>query len=466
MSENTDLKPQFFKKEKVVAGITWILRILVGAIFVFSGFTKGIDPWGTIFKFNEYFSIWGWEIGYELSVAGVFILCIAEFLIGFCLLFGCFRRTTPIIALLLMAFMLPLTLWLAIKNPISDCGCFGDAFVIGNWETFFKNVFLTAGCVWLAMYNKAARCLIHPYLQWIAITATGLFILVVALIGYLYQPLMDFRPYKNGTPLIEDEAIPDENYDEDAQLRFVYEKNGVRREFGIDDTLPEEEDGWNFVERYYVETDSQAFIPVATPKATQNDKNFRIFSEDGHDDLTEEMIGSGPQIILMMPEIGNVSAASTWKINALYYWCAAHGIDMLATAGGNPSEIEKWKDISLAEYPVYTSDDTSIEEVVRGNPGVVYLEDGIIRWKRSLKSIDADSLTEEASSTEPSDFAVDNNGILLNIIWIFIAVLALLLLISTFPFLLEKLMRKPLDTKKPANITTQKSDKDEETNAG
>lgn len=424
-------------RSSIIRLITWLMRILVGGLFLFSGFTKGIDVWGSVYKFNEYFSVWGYDVWNSVNLAGVFILCLGEFLTGFCLLFGCFRRTAPIVALLIMAFMLPLTLWLAIENPVSDCGCFGDALKLSNWQTFYKNIAATAGAVWLVIYNRRAICLINPYLQWIAVTVTSIYLLAVAGIGYFYQPLIDFRPYKTGGELIEpDEGSPDA--DEDSSLRFVYEKDGQKKEFGIFDALPEEEDGWTFVERYYAMPEGGESIGKTAASTNRPEKNLRLFSEDGKEDMTEDVIGEGPQIILMIPNLSEISAARTWKINSLYDWCKTNGIDMLAAVGGNPYEIELWKDLSLAEYPIYTSDDTAIKEVVRGNPGILFLEDGIIKWKSTLQAIDIDDFQTETLNTDPMSFARDDNYILSTLSWAYIAVTVLLIFLSFSPRLLIK----------------------------
>lgn len=429
------------KRGRYLTAITWAIRILIGALFIFSGFTKGVDPWGTIYKFNEYFSVWGYEVWDSLTLVGVFILCLAEFLTGFCLMFGCFRRTAPYIAILIMAFMLPLTLWLAVKNPVTDCGCFGDALKLSNWETFYKNVVLTMGTVWLIIHNRKTICLINPYLQWIAILAAGLYLLAVEWMGYYYQPLIDFRPYAIGTELVEPEEDADDELDEDDYLRFVYEKDGERKVFTIDDVLPDENEGWTFVERYYDFSEEEGEPKVPQPDfKTGHRKNLRLFTEDGREDVTEEVIGNGRQLILMIPKLSEVTAAKTWKINSFYDWCLPNDIDMLATVGGNPYEIALWKDISLAEYPIYTSDDTAIEEVVRGNPGIVYIEEGIIKWKSSLKAINIDDFQKETYSSDPMSFAHDNTRILLNLTWIFLAVVAVLVFLSFSPTLLMKII--------------------------
>lgn len=421
--------------------LTWIMRFLVGGLFLFSGITKGIDPWGTVYKFNEYFGAWGYEVADALNVTGVFLLCLAEFLTGFCLLTGSLRRTAPVVAMVIMAFMLPLTLWLAVKNPVSDCGCFGDALKLTNWQTFYKNIVITAGSIWLLLYNRRCICLVNPYLQWIAILVSGAYLLSVAWLGYYYQPLVDFRPYKIGTSLVDTDTGEDSGYDEDEYLRFVYEKDGVRKEFGVDDELPDEEDGWNFVERYYDIPESEEVKIPQPDLSAKPAKGLRFFSEDGNEDLTDETIGDGRQLILMIPDLSEVSAAKTWKINSFYDWCKANDIEMLATVGGNPYQIALWKDISLAEYPIYTSDDTAIEEAVRGNPGIVYIEDGTIKWKSSLKAIDIDDFKNDAISNDPMAFAHDNGRILTNLTWVYLAIVAILIFLSFSPTLLMKIMR-------------------------
>lgn len=419
--------------------VTWIVRLLIGGLFLFSGFTKAIDVWGTIYKFNEYFSVWGYEVWDALNTVGVFTLCLVEFLTGFFLIFGCFRRATPVIALLIMAFMLPLTLWLAVKNPIADCGCFGDALKLTNWQTFFKNVILTAGAVWLLIYNFRLPALINPYLQWIATIVAGAYILIISWIGYYYQPLIDFRPYKTGTELVDAEDSAEE-YDEDAALRFVYEKNGERKEFTIDDELPSEDEGWTFVERYTVPNENDGVADLQ-PALTTTERTIRIFTEDGREDVTEEVVGSGDQLLLMISRLADVTPAKTWKINSLYQWCVANNIEMIAIVGGNPVEIDRWKDLSLAEYPIYTADDTAIEEVVRGNPGIVFLEDGVIRWKSSLRALDSEDFREEGTS-DPMTLARDDSAILRSLSWIFIGITALLVMMSMSPKIVGLLTRR------------------------
>lgn len=435
--------------------VTWIIRIFLGALFIFSGMTKGIDVWGTFYKFREYFGALGFEVWDALNLVGVFILCLLEFLTGIFLLLGCFRRATPIIAAIIMAFMLPLTLWLAIAEPIKDCGCFGEAITLTNWQTFWKNVVICVGVVWLLFYNRFATCIITPYLQWIGAVVSGLYFLTISIIGYYYQPLIDFRPYPVGSTLVNlnDETGEDS---EDEYLIFVYEKDGQKKEFTIDDEIPDEADGWTFVEQKTKEPEYvDEEVPVK-PVKEETEKNIRFYSEDGHEDLTHEIVGEGKQLILMIPTLSEVPAARTWKINSFYQWAQANDIDMLATVGGNPKEIEQWKDIALPEYEIYTSDDTSIEEVVRGNPAVVYLEDGVIKWKSSLRAIDIDDFQNPEVNSDPMSFAHNDRLILMNITWVYLAVMLVLIVLSFSAKGLRFIFRKSKPTEEENEENTER----------
>lgn len=240
------------QRPRLVCVVTWIIRLTVGCVFIISGFTKAVDPWGTLYKVDAYLASMSLSVWPNLVVVGVFGLCAVEFFIGICLAAGCLRRTSPILVLIIMAFMLPLTLWIAIKNPVSDCGCFGDAIILSNWATFWKNIVLTVLTLWLLAFNKSVHWLITPALQWIAILGTGLFIMAVEMFGYVAQPLLDFRAYKVGQQLVDrNDRVQDE-----PEYVFIYEKDGERREFNISDELPDEQDGWIFIDRREVESTS------------------------------------------------------------------------------------------------------------------------------------------------------------------------------------------------------------------
>lgn len=368
--------------------LTWLARIAIGGVFILSGLTKGIDPWGTYYKMNEYLMAmhlpimeWG-----NTVLVMVFILFTVEFLTGLSLVLGCFRKAAPITAALFMIVMLPLTFWIAVADPVADCGCFGDFMILSNWATFIKNCLITIGVVWLLKFNSKAACLISPYLQWIFVLGAGCYIAAVGYIGYWQQPTVDFRHYKIGTRLLSEED--DSEYH--PVYEFVYEKNGEERVFGEEDELPEESDGWEFVRR-----EEKGFVKNGkSSESTEEEGDFRIWSEDGEEDITETLYGYDKQLILLVPDIENLSMAASWKINKLYDLAKTADTDFFAVVAGSQDAIEEWKDLSSGQYPIYTAEDTSIKELARGNPSLVSLENGVIKWKSALSGLRIDDDTE------------------------------------------------------------------------
>jgi uncharacterized membrane protein YphA (DoxX/SURF4 family) len=413
------------KHKALINTVGWVCRLVVGAAFILSGFTKAIDPWGTLYKVDDYLSVMNIMVSGNMEIAGVFSLILAEFFIGVFILTGCFRRWIPILALAMMCFMLPLSAWIAIANPVSDCGCFGDAWIISNTATFAKNICLTLAIIFLIKYNKQLHWVITPALQWIFLILSAGYLLLVALVGYNMQPLIDFRAYKVGTPIISDN---DSNAEE---FEFVYEKDGKYKVYNIDDDMPDEESGWNFVERRQ----------KALPTSTLEQKSLTLWTIDDEEEVTEDVIlTNGEQLILFMPSLGEINLISTWPINAMYNWCSDKDIDMIAVVSASREEIDEWQDLSMAEYPIYLSDDTVIKEIVRGNPAVVFLRDGKIVWKTSLSSINNDDLADHESHLTPDQLPPDTSKVLPRLTGGYL-IGFLLLAIFSFSTYLSKLFR-------------------------
>ena len=412
--------------------LTWIIRITVGGLFLFSGFTKGIDPWGTIYKITDYFSALGIALWPALGVAASFMLSIAEFLCGIFLLTGSFRRFSPWFAALFMVVMLPLTLWIAFANPVEDCGCFGDALKISNWATFRKNVILSVGIVWLIIYNRKTGWLIRPALQWLGVVASGAYLLLIALIGYNYQPLIDFRPFPVGSVLVADHT-------DGSEFTFIYERDGERREFSETDELPDESEGWTFVDRIEKRNDSKA-------SAETTESDFRIWDTEDEEDVTEDVLGTADQLLVLVPDLSEMSAAYIWKLNSLQEWSVSHEVDMMMILSGSKEEIAEWEDLAMASYPIYSADDTSIKELARGNPALVFLRNDTIRWKGSLSTIAAEHIegTGKEVYKEPMQFAHDDRRVLLNISAIYLAIMAAVCFLSFSPSYARIFNMRPL----------------------
>ncbi|MDE6368290.1 MAG: DoxX family protein, partial [Muribaculaceae bacterium] len=195
-------KPDNKKTSKLTILLVWLFRLLVGATFIISGWAKSIDPWGFIYKIEEYFNVWGLYVPREITLALSLTLAIGEFVIGVLVFVGAMRRASVWLAAGLMAVMLPLTAYIAVANPVSDCGCFGDFIVLSNYATFGKNIALTAMVIYLMVRNDLVKGIYIPGVQWLIVLGAFSYSATLAFLGYRYQPLVDFRPYPNGSELI------------------------------------------------------------------------------------------------------------------------------------------------------------------------------------------------------------------------------------------------------------------------
>lgn len=345
----------------------WGLRLLIGAVFILSGLTKMIDLWGFVFKLEQYLSVWDIAVPRSLVLIGAMGVSAYEFILGVMLATGSFRRVTPPLLLLSMVVMLPLTGYIALYDPVDDCGCFGDFLKISNSATFIKNIFITAALIYLCRNNVKARCRIYqPAAQWAPAILSFLYIIVIGLVGYNVQPLVDFRQFPVGADLLGRDS------EEDVSMPvFIYEKDGRQEQFQAD-ALPD--DQWTYVDRI---------------DGTVSTKSLVIYSPDGEDEVTDDVIEqSGEQLILVIPEPARADISYTYVINELYQAISDHGGSMIALLAAGQDGINRWLDMSMAAYPCYSVEDTQLKELARGVMSLVYLNDGKVMWKRTVSSID------------------------------------------------------------------------------
>lgn len=359
----------------------WIIRLIIGATFILSGFVKGIDPWGSVIKISEYFTVWGWDVPRTLITCAAFALGAYEFVWGCLLLLGCYRRASVWLLTLMMAGMLPLTFYIALFSPVDDCGCFGDFLILSNTATFVKNLFITAGLVYLIMYNTRVQGLFFPYVQWIVGGLVTLYILIIEFYGYNIQPLIDFRQYAIGTELVSNQT-DDETDDSDSSgetvYEYIYSKDGEERTFTID-ALPDST--WTFIDRRLVSG------------GEMTTDGFTVL-EDGEEITADVIDTEAEQFIVTIPDINNVDLSYTYLINELNDFITERGGSLVALINSDEQGLERWKDISMASYPIYQADPKMLKELARGNAALVYLKGGVVKWKRTLSSIGYTFVTE------------------------------------------------------------------------
>ena len=370
------------KRPTVLSGmLTVLLRMVAGATFVFSGFVKGVDPQGTAMIIKEYFVGFGIDfLGPSSPLGGEFvsifavmagiILAIIEFVIGANLLFGIYRRTTAILLFLFMLVMTPVTLYLAVDDPVHDCGCFGEAVVISNWATFYKNLVLLAISVLLLRINKNHVGVYARAVRWLPCLYSAAFMAVIAAISIRHQPLLDFRPYKSGTDIrlaVQTEA-------DNAEIVFIYEKNGEKREFPLSEA-PVADTAWHFVDR----------IEKTAPGKENKYSDFIIRS--GDEDITESILAdTAYTFMVFVPSVSEYEDSWQDKIDELYDYAYEHSYNFCALSP-DAATMQRNIEASGISYPCYTMDETAIKTIVRGNPAVALIKDGVLYWKRAPRDI-------------------------------------------------------------------------------
>ena len=328
-----------------------IARIILAVTLILSGFVKAVDPLGTQYKINDYLEALQWGVlpDWTTLMASV-LLSAAEFCLGIFLLFAIQRRLTSRCILLMMVLMTPLTLWLAVANPISDCGCFGDAVVLTNWQTFWKNVVLLGFAVLVALWPKNMFRFVSQSNQWIVINYSVLFILGIAGWSLYYLPTFDFRPYHVGT-----------------DLRQQWQR-----------TMEGED------------------LPYA---------DFFIESLDGNGDITEQVLAdSGYVFLLVSPYLEQADDSRLDLINELYEYACEHDYPFYCLTSSSAQSMNRWRDMTGAEYPFCQTDGIVLKTVIRSNPGVVLLKDGVIIRKWSHNDLPAIKETETALPLQELDF--------------------------------------------------------------
>ena len=355
-----------------------ICRALMSLTFVFSGFVKAVDPIGTQYKIHDYLSAWGldaWNADW-LTLTASIALSTAEFFIGMMLLFAIQRRVVSRLALMLMTAMTILTLWIYISDPVSDCGCFGDAITLTNGQTLAKNIVLTAAAIIMAIWPLEMARLIRKNTQWIVINYTVVFILAVSGYSLYYLPQFDFRPYHVGADIKKGMEIPEGAEQPEFVTTFILEKDGQRKEFSLEE-YPDST--WTFIDSRTVQT-KKGYVPPI--------HDFSITTVDEGEDITEEIVADkGYSLLLVSPHLEQADDIHFDEINRLYDYTKQHGYRFLCLTASTEEAIGRWKDRTGAEYQFANTDETTLKTIIRSNPGLVLLHNGSIKGKWSHNAL-------------------------------------------------------------------------------
>lgn len=356
-------------------------RFLLGATFVFSGFVKDIDPIGTQYKLQDYISAVGMGgiVPDIVTLLASVALSALEFSLGVFVLFAIRRHLVSKILVAFMAVMTLITVWIALFNPVKDCGCFGEALRLTNVQTLLKNIVLLAASVVVAWRPLRMYRFLSRSTQWIAINYTILFVLLLSAHCLYHLPLIDFRPYHIGMNIKKGMEIPAGAPQPEFETTFILQKNGVKKEFTLDN-YPDS--SWQFVDSKTVQT-KEGYVPPI--------HDFSIQKADG-DDITDSVLtAKGYIFLLVSPHLEQADDSNFGDIDLLYEYCQERKIPFYCLTASTKKDIDHWADITGAEYPFCFTDETALKTIIRSNPGLLLLKDGTIIRKWSHNDLPSSS---------------------------------------------------------------------------
>lgn len=359
------------KDTKLNYTLNVVARWFVGLVFLFSSFTKGVDPMGTAFKVQEYMTAWSigsltfeWALPFA-NLLSVGLIC-AEFVVGVLLIFNAYRRLSAWGLAAMMLFFTVTTLIDAITNKVTDCGCFGDAVKLTNWQTFWKNVVLDVPTVWIVLTRnlRRKRRFERDGIVFIAGVAA---MLVFAMYNIKHEPVIDFRPWKIGNRMIE----------EHEAMNHLFLRN---LESGEETVVDYPNGGWNEVPEEYKD-----FSKWEITRSTSDEPfevmapGFAMMDLEGNDHATELLPAEDGMLIVTIHHLEKVDEKGIREVRRAMRIAEENDLRIVLLTSALPEEIQAWLyENQLDGLDFLFADATAIETMMRGNPGFMFVKDAVV----------------------------------------------------------------------------------------
>ena len=344
--------------------VNQIARFIVGVLFIISGLIKLNDPVGTAIKFQEYFEVFATDIGEFFHLLVPYSLyfsigmSVLEVVLGVAVLIYFRMQLTTWILLLMILFFTFLTFYSAYFNKVTDCGCFGDAIKLTPWQSFYKDIVLVIliGILFLNRHNFIASFGKRMSKILLGIVLAASFIFAIQAVRHL--PPIDFRAYKigNNLPQLMQPS-------EELRYKYIMEKGGESFEF---DQYPTEGD--------YKYKDMILVNPEAQPKIT----DYNVWNDEG--DFTDYTF-SGNKLIIISYDVNKADVDSFQDINALVNAVSSDKVEVITLTASDEGTFEDFRHHVQLATPYYFADGTVLKTIVRANPGLVLLQNGVVKGK-------------------------------------------------------------------------------------
>lgn len=403
--------------------------MVVGATFVFSGFVKAIDPLGFAYKIEDYLIELQLTELFPLALPAAIFMVVAEFTLGVSLLLGVYRKWTVRLIGLFMVFFTPLTLWIAIANPVEDCGCFGDALTISNWATFYKNLVLLAGTGLLLFKWRKITPLFGKSTGRVALLFTVVFGVLFSIYNVVRLPVMDFRPYHVGANIPQKMYVDPEKADV-LETLFIYSKDGVEQEF-TEENYPWDDSTWT-----YVDMTTRVVKEGVKPEIEDFSMGTIYYDEEEGQWIAGENI---TDLVLSEPTYSFLMVAHSledarWKhldrFRDVHRFAEENGYPFYLVTASPADVVGQWEEENRTGFQFTHADERVLKTVTRANPGLLLMKEGTVlhKWDdQGVPHLDqASAPLEDSALGLPGDKKAKETRRLVLIALLFIVPLALL----------------------------------------
>ena len=359
------------KDSKINYTLNVICRWVVGLVFLFSSFVKGVDPLGTVYKVQEYMT--AWSIGsltfeWAVPLAGVLacaLIC-AEFVVGVLLITNSYRRMTAWLLVLMMLFFTVTTFIDAVTNKVTDCGCFGDAVKLTNWQTFWKNVALDVPTVWifLTWHLRRKKRFERDCIFLVAAVAA---MLVFCIYNINHEPVIDFRPWKIGNKMIEER---------EAMNHMTFKNTATGEEVTVD--YPN--GGWDQVPEEYKDFEKWEILNSTSDEPFElKADGFSMMDMLMEDHAVELIQAEEGLVIVTIHTLDKMDAEGVKEVKLAQQLAAENDKQIVLLTAALPEEIQAWLyDNQIEGMDYLFADATAIKTMLRGNPGFMYVKDAVV----------------------------------------------------------------------------------------
>jgi len=365
--------------------LTHIPRLLVGCLFIFSGFIKANDPLGFSYKLKEYFEVFQADSGMaffeyfaHIALPLAIIICASEIVLGVMLLIGYRRELTLWLLFAQIAFFTFLTFYSACYNKVTHCGCFGDFLPLKPWESFWKDVALMILITLLFAGKKNINPLFQPIVVGSAFLIGLLFSIGFPIYAYRNLPPLDFRAYAPGLNIKDNMAFPPTYSPAVIETGFIYEnlKTGEKQRFTLQNYPWQDTLNW----KWFATDNKVVKDAVDAPRIT----DFAVNDLDGNS-ITEDILNDkNYSFWLVVHALSKTEDDETLMntINDFYKLAEQENFKFLALTSSGASEIDAFKHKHNALYDFAIADDIVLKTMIRSNPGLMLIKDGtvIMNW--------------------------------------------------------------------------------------